>query len=424
MSFYANYIERRQQLLKILQETYPGQKGLILIAAGFEQSRYSFRQDSTFYYLTGIEEPAAALTLSEEGSTVWVPQYSSSRAQWVSQVIDSAMFAREKVGIDTVKTLGQTVAGYTLKPYTLEKEYEQLLQALSEAVKKGLKLYTLNAPEQKRFIQWLCLLRPELAAALVDISSIVAGMRRTKSRDELELIYDAVDCTMQAQEAAAVRVAPGTYEYQLQAAVEFVFKESGASPAFPTIVASGKNSTTLHYTANRKELRSGELVVIDCGAEVGYYAADITRTYPVSGSFTSRQREVYDIVLEVQQYISEQAVPGVWLNNTEQTDKSLHHMAGAFLNERGYGQYFTHAIGHFLGLDVHDVGAEHGPLKEGDVITIEPGIYIKEEGLGIRIEDTYWITEDSAVCMSEELPRDSYEIEELMKASFDEDDEY
>jgi len=429
MSSYAPYIERRQLLHKALQEAYPDKKGSVVLFAAFEQHRYVFRQESSFYYFTGLEEPATIAVMQDDGtSTLWVPQYGSSRSRWVSTIVESDQKAAALWGMKAVRHIGHPMKGYAATPAGTFKEYEHVLADLAQRVAHGEMLFMIypkdEVTEQTLLIERLCALRPDIAHALVDISSLVANLRRTKSRDELEMMYDAIDCTMQAHEAAAIRIEPNIFEYQVQAAVEFVFKEGGGTPAFPTIVGGGKQSTVLHYTSNNRLLREGDLVVVDCGAEIGYYCADLTRTYPVSGTFTKRQREVYDVVLETQHYIAELARPGYWLHNKEYPDTSLHHLAVEFLKKRGYAEYFTHGIGHFLGLDVHDVGRECGPLKEGDVITIEPGIYIPQEMLGVRIEDNYWITETEAVCMSEELPRDSYEIEEMMSAEFGDDEDF
>lgn len=428
MSSYAPYSMRRNQLHKALLEAHPGKKGTVVLFGAFEQHKYAFRQESSFYYFTGLEEPATMLLMDSDGtSTLWVPQYGSSRSQWVSTIVESDQKQAVQWGMKDIRHIGHPVKGYAATPAGTLKEYEHVLQVMAERIAQGEVLYMVYPPsevsEQTLLIERLCSLRPEIRSSIVDISPLIGGLRRTKSQEELELIYSSVECTMQALEAAAMILAPGIYEYQIQAAIEFVFKEGHGSPAFPTIVGGGKNSTVLHYTANSKQLRAGDLVVIDCGAEIGYYCADLTRTLPVSGTFTDRQREVYDCVLETQQYIADLASPGYWLHNKEQPDKSLHHLAYEYLKKRGYAQYFTHSIGHFLGLDVHDVGSGSGPLKEGDVITIEPGIYIPEEMLGIRIEDNYWITDNGAACMSEELPSDSYEIEEMMAEEYEEDDD-
>ena len=427
MSSYARYIERRTLLLKLIKETYPDKKGAVVLFAGFEGERYAFRQDSTFYYLTGLEEPACVLLIeSEDSSLLYVPQYGSSRSQWLSTIVEDDKEQAAKWGINDIRHLGHPCKGYSASPACTTQEYEHLLSVLTSHVEKGESLFMVDpshqVTEQTLLIDRLLRDRPDLRKAIVDISPLIGTLRRTKSRHELEMLYEAIDCTMQAQEAVAARIAPGLYEYQVQAAVEFIFKEGGGSAAFHTIVGSGTNSTVLHYTKNTRQLKDRDLVVIDCGAEIGYYCADITRTFPVSGTFTDRQREVYDIVLATQQYIAETAMPGYWLNNKEHPDKSLHHLALEFLEEKGYAQYFPHGIGHFLGMDVHDVGNHREPLKEGDIITIEPGIYISEESLGVRIEDNYWITENGAVCMSEELPRDSYEIEQMMAADLENDE--
>ena len=166
-------------------------------------------------------------------------------------------------------------------------------------------------------------------------------------------------------------------------------------------------------------MRNGDLVVVDIGAELGMYAADITRTYPVSGTFSKRQRELYDIVLATQQHIADISKPGLWLSNKEHPDKSLNHLARQFLQKYGYDKYLPHGIGHFLGLDVHDVGDYSVPLQAGDIITIEPGIYIPEEGIGIRIEDDYWVVEDGVVCLSDGLSKEARDIEQMVQQSFE-----
>jgi Xaa-Pro aminopeptidase len=248
-----------------------------------------------------------------------------------------------------------------------------------------------------------------------DMSLIIASMRRIKEMRELGSLFRAVEITALAQEAAAVMIKPGVMEAEVQAALEYVITGSQARMSFPSIVASGKNSTILHYNSQRATIKDGDMVVVDIGAEYEYYCADITRTYPANGVFSKRQRELYMHVLETQEYIASIAAPGYWVNNKDVPERSLKHCAMAFLRERGLDNYFLHGIGHYLGLDVHDVGSYAEPLKTGDVITIEPGIYLKNEGIGIRIEDNYWITDDGAMCLSEGLPKIPEEVEQMMK---------
>ena len=422
---YTIFIQRRKQLVASLQNAHPDKKGVIVLFAGFEDEKRAFRQDSTFYYLTGLEEPACVLVMDESATTLWVPQYATARSKWVDTIVQADKAEALAWGINDIKHLGHPCKGFTASLACTENEYEHLLAALESLVKQGHTLFMNYPPtisnQQTLFIDRLFTDRPALREALIDISSLIGALRKTKDQHELETMYEAIDCTMQALEAAAIRIEDGIVEYQIQAAIEFIFKEGGGSAAFPTIVASGKNSTTLHYTKNTSQFKAGDLVVIDCGAEIEYYCADLSRTFPVSGRFTDRQREVYDVVLATQQYVASKAQPGYWLNSKEFPDKSLHHIAVAFLEQQGYADYFTHGIGHFLGMDVHDVGS--GPLQEGDVITIEPGIYIPKENLGIRLEDNYWITDKGALCISEELPKDSFEIEQFMKGKLADDDD-
>jgi Xaa-Pro aminopeptidase len=178
----------------------------------------------------------------------------------------------------------------------------------------------------------------------------------------------------------------------------------------------------LHYSQNDHNFIDGDLVVVDAGARYNYYCADITRTYPVSGKFTHEQKELYEIVLQCQELVAEQAKPGMWLFNQDHQDSSLHHIALNFFKQHGYDKYFIHGIGHFLGLDVHDVGDKTKPLQEGDIITIEPGLYIPEKKIGIRIEDNYWIVDHTEpVCLSESLPKTVKAIEEMIQLSFEVD---
>ena len=250
---------------------------------------------------------------------------------------------------------------------------------------------------------------------MVDISPLIAAARRRKDVGEVEHIYRAIEITELAHDSAIQAIKDGALESEVQASLEYMIIASHARTSFPSIVASGKNSTILHYNENSGTMRNGDLVVVDIGAEFNNYCADLTRTYPVSGTFSKRQKELYNIVLQTQEHIALLAKPGMWLKNKDNVDKSLHHLAVKFLAKHGYDKYFPHGIGHFLGLDVHDVGDYSVPLQEGDVITIEPGIYIAQERIGIRIEDNYWITKDGAVCLSENLPKEADDIEHYMQ---------
>lgn len=427
------FMARRHTLCQKIKAAYPEQSnGLLVLFADFEKERMRFRQESSFYYLTGITEPAVAIIidLATEQTTLYIPHYSTDRAQWMpSELIERIKQNPAYAGIDTIAYKGSTVNGYQMFPFFHSDEYKGLVKKLADAVDKKRALFTLYPNNTYAYFdQRFILLRlqqiiPELTNALVDISAEVASMRRVKNMYEIEALFGAIEVTAIAHEAAAEVIAQGRLESEVQAHIEYVMTASHGRPSFPSIVASGQNSTVLHYNQNNGIMTNGDVVVVDIGTELNYYCADITRTYPVSGTFTRRQKEVYSVVLETQEYIAEIAKPGYWLNNKEQPEQSLQHLAKAFLKKHNYENYFMHGIGHFLGLDVHDVGDSCVPLQEGDVFTIEPGIYIAAEALGIRIEDNYWMTENGAVCLSESLPKQPDHIEDLMERRNHQDDD-
>ena len=210
---------------------------------------------------------------------------------------------------------------------------------------------------------------------------------------------------------------PGIGEGVIDGVVYAAFREGGAEGlAFPSIVGSGYNATTLHYDQNVGTCDDGELVVVDIGARYGYYCGDLTRTYPANGSFSDRQREIYDLVLEAHDRAAEAMRPGVTVFELRKIAYSTFEESGV-RNQDGepLGQYFIHGLGHPLGLDAHDPGADENPLEPGMVITNEPGIYIPEEELGVRIENDFLITDDGAENLSADLPTKAEEIEALMR---------
>ncbi len=412
---------RRKELIETIKTEYShNNDGIVVLFAAFEQGSERFRQDKTFFYYTGINEPGAVLVIDLHGkSTLYFPNYFEKRAQWM--VIPEALLKRDAkaLGVDAVELLGDETAGYELNSYFDEHEYAHMITRIKDVIAKKAFLYTTT----RSTFDYLQKFVPDLAASIVDISPIVAQSRRRKDVSEIEQLYRAVEITELAHEAAVQALKDRVTENEIQASLEYIMTVSQARPSFPSIVAGGRNSTILHYHQNSGTLKNGDIVVVDIGAEYNNYCADLTRTYPVSGTFSKRQKELYQIVLDTQEYIASLAKPGMWLKNKDNVDKSLHHLAVKFLAQRGYDKYFPHGIGHFLGLDVHDVGDYRVPLHEGDVITIEPGIYIAAEGIGIRIEDDYWITKDGAVCLSENLPKEIKDIEKIVQEALDENNQ-
>lgn len=427
---YSVFALRRKDLLQAVRETYPEQSGLIVLFAGFEQERIPFRQESSFYYFTGIREPGVVVTINGDGkSTLYIPNCGDQRSKWVAGALAATKEHAKAYGLDEITVLGDACPGYQFHPFFAKNTYQKFLDCLQGLVGNKQKLFTLCPDNAHEYIeQRLVLQRVQsfvsgLQQETVNIADVVAQMRRKKDMQEIEQLYKAIEITGLAHEAAAQAIEDGVSECEVQASLEYMMTGSCTRPSFPSIVASGKNGTILHYIENSKTIKNGELVIVDIGAEYNGYAADLTRTYPVSGTFSKRQRELYNIVLQTQQYIADVAKPGYWLNNKEEPEKSLHHLAIKFLKEKKYDKYFVHGIGHFLGLDVHDVGDYKKPLQEGDVITIEPGLYIPEECIGIRIEDDYWVVKDGVVCLSEDLPKQADEIEKFMQQSSEDEDD-
>lgn len=428
---FSYVINRRKELVKRIKEEHKdAKKGIVIFFANFEDEQRIFRQESFFYYYTGIEDPGVAFSIELDGTTtLWVPGCSVSRADWYLCDIDFLTKNSKQAGIDHVKTLGTPVKKFTIHPFSPLDRYKEIISYTNAIVNDGGMLFSLDPDNADQYVEQRSLLNrflaPNASHALasrpVDISHIAANMRRKKDAHEIELLYKAIDITCMGHEAAAGSMAAGNIEAEVKARIEYIFTASDAYTAFPSIVGAGKNSTVLHYQQSDGELHDGDLVVVDIGARDNYYCGDLTRTYPVSGSFTERQKEIYNLVLETQEYIAALAKPGYWLCNADESDKSLHHLAKKYLDERGYGKYFIHGLGHYLGIDTHDVGSYKKPLEAGNVFTIEPGIYIPDEKLGVRIEDNYWMTKKGLVCLSEQLPKKLEDIEQMMQQSFEDD---
>ena len=409
-------LDRRSKLLALIEETYPEKKGALLLCSSFEKDRESFYQDSSFDYIVGLQEPGVVFYKTpDKDAFLYEPAYSIDRSVWSSIMYDQHHL--QELDITQTKELGDVVLGYSISPFSKKDVYNNLADDIKKFINTDGYIFTLMKDVQfeiRATIEKLYLLVPELKERIIDISPLVAQLRRKKEQKELEFLYRAVEITAIAQEAAAGAIRSGNRESDVHAAIDYIFAEAGSTKSFPNVVGGGKNSTILHYTGNQGVFAKGDLVLVDIGASFNHYCGDITRTYPVSGKFTDRQKEVYEIVLEVQQQCAALAKPGLWLNNKEKPDQSLNHIARKYIEEKGYGDYFPHGIGHYVGLDAHDVGDYSKPLAEGDIITIEPGIYIQEEKLGVRIEDMYWIVDGEAVCLSEGIPRTVKEIEDLL----------
>ena len=368
--------------------------------------------DKNFFYLTGCEEPGAVLLLSPGKKfnieTLFLPIRDLEQERWTGSRMAPNQETAEKLGIRRVLSTKELRTELSQLRMIKSKVYTNL-SVNSEKTLAGQTYSTLIATIKKWF--------PKIQ--LLDASSTLGLLRMEKSKLELEKMKKAVKITVEAHREAAKTISSGKFEYQVEAIIEFEFRNRGATrPAFPSIIASGPNSTTLHYRENKRQMQSGDLVIIDVGAEFENYSADLTRTYPVDGHFTNRQREIYNVVLGAQEAALKQLRPGIRLGQ----NGAIQQAAYQYINNHGrdsdgqrLGRYFIHGISHHVGLEVHDLESQSSTLlKPGMVITIEPGIYIPQENLGIRIEDEVLITDNGYQMLSSALPRDSVEIEQLM----------
>ncbi len=362
------------------------------------ETRSSFYQEPNFYYLTGWEEPNAILVLSPQREIFFVPRRNPEREKWTGRkaAAEDSDIGR-RTGFENVEAA---------------ETFESRLAAISA---DAARIYTLSESPWTEKLQSMLPLRE-----IADAAPAIARLRMTKSKAELAVMEFAIRVTMDAHRASWKRMSPGLHEYQIGATMTAVFQENGCQrPAYALIIGSGANGAVLHYSRNTRRMDGGELVVIDVGAECAAYAADITRTIPVSGRFTERQKELYAIVLGAQKAVIAATKPGMTLARTG--PNSLYRIAYEYLDSHGkdlqgqsLGRYFTHGIGHHIGLAVHDANDPALPLAAGMVITVEPGLYIPEEGIGIRIEDMLLVTEDGAKVLTAGLPKEIPEIEGAM----------
>jgi Xaa-Pro aminopeptidase len=415
------YHERRA---RIVRETGDGVVVLFGHAdADVAASVTSFHQNEAFYYLTGWNEPDAMLLVvpkAAEGSKrdqaeinkeiLFVPSHDYRAERWNGP----------RLGPDDADGTART-------GFPTVKSTAMFQSELQEALKAFPKIHTELTPQPESGEDWF--LKDMLAklrkvaplANFADLRTLVTRMRMVKSPSEIALIRKAVEASVEAHLAAMKAVKPGAWEYEIAALMKYEFERRGCEwPSYPPIVGSGFFSTVLHYDADDRQMQGGDVVVMDVAGSYSGYASDITRTLPVNGHFTPRQRELYEVVLGAQNAALAAAKPGVSMG---QGESSLHKIAYDYINSHGkdlngkpLGQYFIHGLSHSVGLNVHDPADYNSVLEPGMVVTIEPGVYIPDEKIGVRIEDMILVTQNGAELLTRRLLRDPDEIQKMMSS--------
>ncbi|MCC8686007.1 aminopeptidase P N-terminal domain-containing protein [Xanthomonas campestris pv. raphani] len=429
----AEYARRRKQLMQMA-----GEQAILILPAAPERVRshdthYPYRQDSDFWYLSGFPEPEAVLVLvpgRKHGEAIlFCRERDAEREAW-----DGPRAGQEGA-----------VAQYGMDDAYPIDDVDEILPGLLEGRSRVYYHFGRDVDFDLKLIGWLKRVREQVRHGaqppheFLELGHLLHEQRLFKSRDEIALMQQAADISVRAHRAAMQLARPGVHEYQLQAEIEREFRAADAWPAYGSIVGTGSNACVLHYRANNARSRDGELVLVDAGAEYRGYAADITRTFPVNGRFSAAQRALHDLVGAAQAAALAQAQPGIayeagHLAAVQTLTEGLLRLGllkGTLernLAEGHYKRFYRHKTGHWLGLDVHDVGeyrlaGESRLLEPGMVFTIEPGLYVSADdtsvdaqwrGIGIRTEDNVLITADGHRVLTDALARSADEIEAEM----------
>ena len=387
-----------------------------------EAQNYVLAQEENFYYLTGHnEEDAALVLLPPEGSKAKKDDWQGPREIFFLPPKDS-----RKEKWNGVRMAPGDPGIESRTGFALIKPTPELRATVERLAKVYANFYTIlpyqkeigGYPHERETTEWLKQAAPEVSVK--DIRSNLTDLRMVKSPTEISLLRQAIDLSDDAQIEAMKMMRPGVWEYQIAAKMVETHAMGGSeAEAYAPIVGAGPNSTALHYDKLSRKIEDGDVVVLDVGAQYSGYAADITRTLPANGKFNPRQREIYEIVLGAQEAALKALKPG--MDMCRKGNKSVYKIAYDYIDSHGkdqrgksLGQYFIHGLGHHIGLNVHDPGETCRALVPGMVVTVEQGIYIPEENLGVRIEDDVLITDGGHELLSRKLPRDPDEIEKIM----------
>jgi Xaa-Pro aminopeptidase len=385
---------------------------------------YKFKQNSDLYWLTGIEQEDSMLILFPDNpdkkfrEVLVLVRPNELKEKW-----DGHRLRRDEAtaisGIETIVWLDAIEAPLQTWIHLADTIYLNTNENDRKANLVPVRDYRFAQQMRDRYP----LHNYKRAARLMK------DLRGIKSAKEVEVLKIAIDITDKTFRRLLGFIRPGVFEYEIEAEIYHEFlRNRSTGPAYGSIIASGDRARTLHYVSNNQECKDGELILMDFGAEYGGYCADLTRTVPVNGKFSKRQKEVYDGCLQLHQYAASILKPGISI--VDYTEKVGDEATKVFLkigliskadvkNEdkenRAYRKYLYHGISHHLGIDVHDLGTRTAPIQAGMVFTIEPGIYIEEEKMGVRIENNFWITKNGNIDLMKNIPITTEEIESLMK---------
>lgn len=410
----------KERQLKVLNEV--NNQSVTIFYSGKAPKRtadqnYEYEVNRNFYYLTGLIQENSYLVLikgnNKTSRLLFIDPYDALKALWVGSGMD---FDEAKALTEVDQVLSNQTVFETLSRFLGDSRAAQFGKIESFYFD----FHRENTDELLSYEEFLAgkLNRYYPDIKVESVHQVLNRLRSIKEPNEVEAIKQALKITEEGILRMMRHSKPGMFEYEIEAHYHYTLKKHGVKPSFKTIAGSGLNGTILHYESNNRKTEVGELILFDLGVDYGVYCSDITRTFPVNGKFTERQKAIYEIVLECNKKTIEFLRPGV--TNQEFNDFAKKILAdgliklGKIKDETELPKYYYHSIGHFLGLDVHDVGDYTVAFKEGQILTVEPGLYLADEGIGIRIEDNILLTKDGNINLSESIIKEVKDIEAYM----------